>query len=363
MNETNIKVGGYYIGHSTDTKIRFEASSGGIGTAITRYLLSLPEYETGITLVFDRDKCQYVPHIIHSADEINVCGSVYHDIDIPRFLRENAELLTGGVIITCAPCHVSAVRQFLSKSGHRCFIISYCCSGQTTIEGTWKYYELLGLDRKDVTNMQYRGNGWPSGIQIWLADGRKVCKDNYTEPWVTLHASKLYTPKRCFYCKRDTGRNADISLADPWLKEYKDNDKCGNTLFMPFTEEGAAAIGQMKDNGLIEYVQSSYDDYSIAQAPNIKKELFVQTQKKYIQNQLKIMSYGWYWKFASKDVRHMRMHIKLMQYVYKFSSKKNFMTSLMNLAEKIKRRLRYYSLKGKLAKSNGYINIGGGKNN
>ena len=208
--------------------------------------------------------------------------------------------------------------------------------------------------------MQYRGNGWPSGIQIWLADGRKVCKDNYTEPWVTLHQSKLYAPKRCFYCKRDTGRNADISLADPWLKEYKDNDKCGNTLFMPFTEEGAAAIGQMKDNGLIEYVQSSYDDYSIAQAPNIKKELFVQTQKKYIQNQLKIMSYGWYWKFASKDVRHMRMHIKLMQYVYKFSSKKNFMTSIRNLTEKIVRHLRYLNLKGKFAKSDSYINIEGG---
>ena len=96
MNDTNIKVGGYYIGHSTDKTTRFEASSGGIGTAITRYLLSLPEYKTGITLVFDRDKCQYVPQVIHSADEINVCGSVYHDIDIPRFVRENVEHLWGG---------------------------------------------------------------------------------------------------------------------------------------------------------------------------------------------------------------------------------------------------------------------------
>ena len=43
-----------------------------------------------------------------------------------------------------------AVRQLLSKANIKNFILSYCCSGQTTIEGTWKYYELLGIKKEDV---------------------------------------------------------------------------------------------------------------------------------------------------------------------------------------------------------------------
>lgn len=356
MNES-IK---YYIGYSTNPTIRKKASSGGIGTAITRYLLSQPEFGTSLTFIFDKNKCMYVPKIIHSEEEINICGSIYHDIDVPRFLRENIEQIRGGVVITCAPCHVTAVRQLLSRSNHPCFIISYCCSGQTSIEGTWKYYELLGINKNDVVDMQYRGNGWPSGIQISLKDGSTIFKDNYSEPWITIHSSKLFTPRRCFYCKRDTGRNADISLADPWLEEYLNNEKIGSTLFIPFTQKGMEVIEDMHHKDIIDFSVSSYKDYSIAQAPNIKKERWVLSQKSYIDNQIKIISKKWYYDFATKNIRNMKLHLKLMQCLYKFSSKKNFITSIMNLIEKIRRRVRYYAIKNKLASDKGYINIEGG---
>ena len=55
----------YYIGYSTNPTIRKKASSGGIGTAITRYLLSQPEFGTSLTFIFDKNKCMYVPKIIH----------------------------------------------------------------------------------------------------------------------------------------------------------------------------------------------------------------------------------------------------------------------------------------------------------
>lgn len=353
----------YYIGHAIDADTRFKASSGGIGTAITKYLLSQPEYETSITFFFDSEKSMYVPKIIYSSEEINVCGSVYHDIDIPRFLRDNIGRIKGGVVVTCAPCHVALVRQLLTRKNHLCFIISYCCSGQTTIEGTWKYYDLLGIRKEKVVNMQYRGNGWPSGIQIWLKDGRKICKENYTEPWTTLHRSKLYTPKRCFFCKRDTGRNADVALADPWLKHYLDEDQIGNTMFIPFTQKGKAILEQMSKENLIAYSLSSYDEYSIAQAPNIRKEILVQTQRNFINNQLYFLSKDWYFKFASKSVDSMRLHIKFMKYLYKFFSKKNFAASIKNITCKVQKRIRFYNIKTKLGKSKGYISINGGGNN
>lgn len=61
----------YYIGHSNEEDIRFKSSSGGIGTAIIQYLLSLPEYGTSMTFVFNKEKCAYEPKLIYSFGEYN----------------------------------------------------------------------------------------------------------------------------------------------------------------------------------------------------------------------------------------------------------------------------------------------------
>ena len=350
----------YYIGYSTNLDVRYKASSGGIGTAIMRYLLSQPGFGTGMTFVFDHVKCMYVPKLVHSAEEINVCGSIYHDIDIAAFVRNNICDIRGGMVVSCPPCQVTPIRHLLKKNNIKSFIISFCCSGQTTIEGTWKYYELLGIKKENVVNMQYRGNGWPSGIQIWLKDGKVVRKDNYTEPWVTLHQSKLYTPKRCFYCKRDTGRDADVSLADPWLESYKASDKIGNTMFLPFTEEGMKVINEMRETALIEYQSSNYDDYAIAQAPNTHKELRLKERMSFIKTQLNLVSKQWYFNWATKNLSHIKMHNKVLGLIYCSYSSDNLKNTFMNLLTKIACHIRFIRIKDKLGKSEGYSNIMGG---
>ena len=262
---------GYYIGHVADAQHRHKASSGGIGTMLQKYLLSSGQYGTSITFQFNAEKCMYEARLIHSAEEVNVCGSVYQDIDIAGFIREHIEEITNGIIVSCPPCQVSVIRNMLEKKTIPCFIISFCCSGQTTIEGTWKYFDLLGIKKVDVVNMQYRGNGWPSGIQIWLKTGTKVFRDNYTEPWKTIHASKLYRPKRCFFCTFDTSRVAEVSLADPWLDDYKQRDKEGNTLFLVNTTLGLMVIKQLMESNMITCEEINQDVYSVAQRNNLSK--------------------------------------------------------------------------------------------
>ena len=270
MTEQKIPLG-YFIGHVCDVEHRYRASSGGIGTMLQKHLLSSGQYGTSITFRFNAEKCMYEARLIHSAEEVNICGSIYQDIDIAGFIREHIGEITNGIIVSCPPCQVSAIRNMLKKEEIPCFIISFCCSGQTTIEGTWKYYDLLGIKKEYVVNMQYRGNGWPSGIQIWLKDGTTIFRDNYTEPWNTIHASRLYQPKRCFFCTFDTSYNSDISLADPWLTDYLSNDKIGSTLFLVNTSQGLEAISELSQKGKIEITSSDYNSFYIAQRPNVEK--------------------------------------------------------------------------------------------
>lgn len=302
---------GYYIGHVKDAEHRYKASSGGIGTILQKYLLSTGQFGTSITFLFNAEKCMYEPKLIYSAEEVNICGSIYQDIDIAHFVRDHINEISNGIVVSCPPCQVSVIRNMLKKEGIPCFIISFCCSGQTTIEGTWKYYELLGIKKEEVVNMQYRGNGWPSGIQIWLKDGTKIYRDNYTEPWDTLHSSWLFRPTRCFYCTYSTSWISDISLADPWIDDYKQKDKEGNTLFVINTELGLNIIKQLKNNESITYLEANSGLFDTAQKNNISKASEVINQKKRIHRVQRLLAIPTIHNIFSQSITLMRLFVKL----------------------------------------------------
>lgn len=305
----------YYIGYCTDSEHRFKASSGGVGTLIQKYLLESGQFGTSITFRFDQNECLYKPVLIYKGDEVNVCGSVYQDINILSFVRDNIKMINNGIVVSCPPCQVDAIKRLLNNAGIPNFIISFCCSGQTTIEGTWKYYQLLGINKNDVVNIQYRGNGWPSGIQIELKDGTTCYHNNWTEPWSTIHSSGFYRPKRCFFCQFDTSRTSDISLADPWLKGYLEKDKVGHTIFLINTERGSALLSDMKNRGLIEMQPITYATYLLAQNNNVAKSSKVKTQLLEIKTTKYLAGNKFLKYFFTKNHTRLKAFLKMRRYI------------------------------------------------
>lgn len=352
-----LKVHEYYIGYSKNSNDRFRASSGGIGTALMRHLLSLPEYGTGLTFIFDKELCMYVPKLIFSEKDINVCGSIYQDIDLVRFIKENIKDIKGGIVLSCGPCQVAPIRTLLKRNRIDCFIISYACSGQTTIEGTWCYYKFLGINKEDVINMQYRGNGWPSGIQIWLKNGDVVRKDNWSEPWNSIHQSNLFKPKRCLYCKLDMGEQADINLADPWLDQYKKNEKIGATLCVVCSRYGKQIFENMMFSGKIDVVPSNYNDYATAELPNVRKEMVLQSEGLYKHRILKLLNIDIYRRWASKNKKNLHRHLQLQNLIRLLSKKRKTENMIFRIIEHIKKRMRFYHYRKRLGKC-GSFSIG-----
>lgn len=330
----------YYIGFSKNTDDRFKASSGGVGTAVMRYLLSQQEFGTGLTFVFDNSLCIYVPKLIFSEKDINVCGSVYQDIDLIGFIKKNIDKIKEGIVLSCEPCQVAPIRAILNRKGIRNFIISFCCSGQTTIEGTWCYYKFLGIDKKNVQKIQYRGNGWPSGIQIWLKDGNVIKKDNWTEPWISIHKSNLFKPQRCLFCKQDLGKSADINLADPWLEEYKLNEKIGATLCILCSEEGKSIFKDMIVSNKIEAIHSNYNEYAIAEEPNIHKELDLQSERLYKNHIVKLVGNKFYRILASTNQETIKWHNRLQRTIQLLSKKRSLMPIFSRIFDRVKTIIR-----------------------
>lgn len=314
-----MSVNKFFIGHSNNGKIRYQSSSGGIGTELIKYLLSTTDYNTTITFVFDKEKCGYVPKFIHRFEEMNICGSIYQDIDIVSYIRQNYVQIKDGVVITCMPCQVKTIRLFLKKKNIKNFIISFACSGQTILEGTWCYYKYMNIDKHDVACIQYRGNGWPSGIQVKLNNGHKIYRDNYSEPWRTIHQSRLYRPKRCLMCKEPMSFNADISLADPWLKEYKKSDAIGNTLFVINTERGASILSVLRKKNIVSVIQASYQDYKISQEPNISAKDNCKNHK-YLNQLLGSVAKEkcWYKKIVTSSLSMLKIHVQFISLLQRF---------------------------------------------
>ena len=307
----------YYIGHSTDDKNRYLSSSGGVGAEMIKYLMNSCEYGTSMTFIFNTDYCRYVPKLIYDFKDYNNCGSIYQDTDTIGFIKNSLKKIRNGIVVTCMPCQVRAIKSILDRNNIKHFIISLCCSGQTTVEGTWCYYKFLGLNKEDVSNIQYRGNGWPSGIQIKLKDGKEIRKDNYTYPWNLIHRSLLFRPKRCLYCPMKTSPYADVSLADPWLKEYIDNDRIGNSVVI-CSESGNSVIEFMIKKSLLNLRKVDENTYIDSQLGTIKHK--AESAKYKMFNRI-VERMGndssLYKRVATSSASLLKIHIKILRIVKK----------------------------------------------
>lgn len=307
-----------YIGHSRDANIRFKSSSGGITTVVVKYLFDIGYIQTFLDCRFNEDECRYEPCLTFDYKEYHHVGSVYQDMDLLKYVKQHFSDIKGRILIVCSPCLVKAMRSILKRHGIESIIIDYFCSGQTLIEGTYCYYKFMGIEKNEVVNIRYRGNGWPNGIEVNLRDGGRIYTDNYVEPWKTIHQSGLFRPRRCYYCKQLESKDADISVGDPWLKEYVDNDKEGNTLFIVHTDLGEKIVMALMRLELINANVVSNELFEESQSPTIQKKCSVNKEKSFYDFCLKLQTKNWYFNWAKKNFKNMQRHILLMQWVRKY---------------------------------------------
>lgn len=311
----------YYIGYSTDSEIRYRASSGGVGSTVIKYLLENKHFGTSMTFVFNKIACRYEPKIIHDFADYNNCGSIYQDTDTIPFIKNNLQNIRNGIVVTCMPCQVKPIRSILDRCNIKHFILSLCCSGQTTVEGTWLLYSLLGIRKEDVDNIQYRGNGWPSGIQIRLNSGEIIKRENYSYPWNIIHQSLLFRPKRCLNCTIKTSPDADISLADPWLKEYLQTDSIGNSVII-CNEIGESVIQQMINMHFLNLKTVDESVYISSQLGTIQTKAQANRFKAYnrIVGRMSLDK-SFYKKRVTSSDKLLRFHIRVLKFLHRFLAK------------------------------------------
>lgn len=242
---------GSYIGYSSNTSIQYKATSGGVGTSVLKFLFDEGIINTSITFDYDKSTLQYVPRIIYKYEDYKITGSIYHEVKLINYIRDNIESINGGFACFVLPCQARAIRSILNRHGIKCILIGLTCSSQQDIDATYYLLKRLNINRKDVENIQYRGNGWPSGIQIRLKDNTQKFIPNNNSIWTQIFHSRLFIQKRCFSCQDTLNIHSDIALADPWLYEYIKNEKIGQTLILTNNTNADFLINKMHEHKYI----------------------------------------------------------------------------------------------------------------
>ena len=241
-----------YIGFSTDANIRHKATSGGVGSSLVKYLLDNRLADFAMSFDYDSEHICYVPTLVSKFDDYKITGSIYQEMNLMSAVKDllnrrvnntlSKPVGGGKIVLFALPCQAKALRVICKNAGFEAIIIGLTCSSQQSHEATSYLLTRVGVDERNVSFLQYRGNGWPSGIQIKTKDGKEYFVNNNNSIWTQIFHSRLFIQSRCFGCKNTLNDHADIVLADPWLKEYITTEIEGQTLFASYTSIGNELI-------------------------------------------------------------------------------------------------------------------------
>ena len=221
-----------YIGHSSNEKLRYNSSSGGMITQILLYLLEEGLIDGAlVTRMNPKKPLEPEPFIARTRKEIiEARGSKYCPVPANTALREIIET-PGRYAIVGLPCHIHGMRKaekINKKLRKRIkYHLGIVCNHTPTFKATEFLLKKLNVKKEKVESISYRGGGWPGKLKIKTKTGTILLLTDYWESGF----GQLFVPKRCAFCVDHMAELSDMSFADPWLSEFA-NEKKGKTLII-----------------------------------------------------------------------------------------------------------------------------------
>ena len=158
---------------------------------------------------------------------------------------------TGPHVFIGKPCDTAAVAALGDRDPNIAetvgVLLTFFCAGTPSIRGTLQVMEQLGINRSGVTEVHYRGDGWPGNFRVTKRGEAEPMTLSYQESWARLTAHR---PLRCNLCPDGLGRVADISCGDAWEEHGREDDP-GRSIILVRTEKGRRILAGAAQAGYI----------------------------------------------------------------------------------------------------------------
>ena len=188
-------------------------------------------------------------------------GSKYNVVAVNTLLRTVLDE-PGRYILVGLPCHVQGLRlaQRRSRRLRERVVLSLgvFCGLTNEPRATEVAARQAGLDPDELTNVSYRGPGWPGGMRLETRDGSVRCRD-YPD-YYDRHLAAM-VPPRCRICPDALAELADISVGDAWLERFEGSDGVSDLIVR--TPAGERLLAGLADR--FELAEASPDEMVASQ--------------------------------------------------------------------------------------------------
>lgn len=265
-----------YVGHSNDYRIRSNSASGGIASQILIFALENQIIDGALVTRAKKDKpLETEPFIARSEEEIlSAFGSRYCPVSANKALKQILAK-AGRFAVVGLPCHIHGIRkaELLNPKLKEKIVwhISLMCSHTVSFLGTEFIIQKMHVPKEQVSQLSYRGKGWPGAMTIKLKN-KSLFSIPLVGSWISywpIFSSFFFTPTRCTMCPDQTGELADISLGDAWLPELR-SDKIGKSIIITRTQAAESILSEMASSKAISIIQVYPEKVRQSQLLNLK---------------------------------------------------------------------------------------------
>lgn len=204
---------------SSTPKVRFDASSGGVGVQLLSYLLKNGLVDE-VYAVRSLNTCPFAQlTVVRDPADFETKTREFSSRYVSVPVADKIEAPKGArVAVVCVPCQAHAVRKLAKARGMDCLIVGIACSGGQSAKATERCLEEFGI--VTPTTVMYRGGGWPGRVRmegLSRSGGRVVVDEPYlSSRFLTICNSRLYQNPACWKCDDHFAESADVSLFDFW---------------------------------------------------------------------------------------------------------------------------------------------------
>ena len=271
---------GYYhslfYSWSTDSKIRFQSSTGGLLNGLSLYLLESKVVNFVLHTGTDPQKpMRSISKYSRNKNELLSSGSCSrYGPSSPLDKFHEALNLNQPFAFVGKPCDISAIRQ-LSKIDDRVnrsckYLLTLVCGGFGEFTKSQDFIESFNVKEENLEIFRYRGNGNPGKMYIKTDTGEEYDKD-YNSFWG--EESTWRVPFRCKICPDAIGESADVAALDTWPGGSPKGEDEGFNAAIARTQKGLELLNNAVYAGYIKKGNSlSIEEINDFQPHQVKKK-------------------------------------------------------------------------------------------
>ena len=215
-----------YSAHAADEPTRVKAASGGVLTALCKFLIDSGRVaHIAHATPSKQDPTHGVAHISRTIADVDAgTGSIYGPTaplaDILSLLDRGEPFAFVG-----KPCDISALRNYAEHDPRVNDLVRYwltpVCGGTVPPPQMDSFLASRNVTRDDLETFAYRGDGCPGDTQFTTKDGQSFTA-NMFEPYGGIAEADWQLPFRCKICPDGPGEGADIAAGDQWVDDVPD---------------------------------------------------------------------------------------------------------------------------------------------